>query len=1367
MATITCKMCGGRIEVEEGRSVAICEYCGNEQTLPTRREEHIVNLYERANMLRAKNNFDKAAEVYENILSEDNTDPEAHWGLVLCTYGIEYVKDPSTNDIIPTCHRAQFEAVMANEEYKAAIEYADVMQRGIYENEAKKIAEIQKNILAISEQEEPFDVFICYKETDDATGRRTTDSVDAEGIYHALTDRGYKVFYAAITLEDKVGQAYEPYIFAALNSAKIMLVLGSKPEYFEAPWVRNEWGRFLAIKKKDNTRKLYPCFKGMSAYDLPEEFKHIQAFDMGVMGAESTLIRGVERIIPKEKPMQASVERSTPFRNEPQFNMGGANTAPLLKRAEMYISDGEWDNANTYCEKVLDIDPENAEAYIYKLMIDIKVKSRANIGNANVYIDELGNYKKALRFGSEAVVNELKEYASSIKYRKATEEMKKETEASLIAASNMFAALGSYRDSAEKSQYCKRHISELADEGRYRLACEMKKKDTEQSLKEAIILFDKLMFYKDATEQKRQCEERLIDLPYAIAVNMMNSPDNTSANYKAAAIRFDALGAYKDSADKAAICRRKAEAAALEEQYIKAKANGASQALEKVALAINQFDKIIDYKDSAKLRQQCIEHKETLEAYIEAQRRMREEEELSKERERKRKKKKIVKTIVIAVLIYILVTIIIPLIFGWMLIKEDIPQDESQQVGEISDAEGNPGGEEPTEAEAVEKAIAIASAADLEKLRGSAEEFKLTADIDMRGIDFTPIDGFKGTLYGEGHSIKNLKITVDSDNVGMFSALEGTVSNLSLENAEISVAGRRNHVGILAGQSTGIVNGIKVSGVVNAENSSNVGGIIGAAIKRGDYTYENLESSALVRGDSVVGGIIGTVNYGDKITFNKLTNSGAVTAKGIYAGGIYGWSYISYMSLNELKNTGSVKGLTHVGGLFGMLDTSSQESTLTNSTVQCAVEAEAYVGGIAGQMYDITIVDCKTLGSTVNATKYVIDGSNKYAYVGGVVGCGDCVYISNFTNEININYTSDGAYVGGIMGYLVLGRSEAVFENLSNKADISGAEYVGGIVGYIDCGYNNLKAFKKCSNSGKILATSNHAGGFFGKLINGTVNISELRNTGDVSGKIWVGGIGGVMHCSSGSTLTDSSNSSSITGEAYVGSIAGWIDYVNVSYVTNSGSEVEATKYQLDGSDKYACLGGLFGYMGYGTNISHSSNDANINYTGEGMCVGGIAGYADIAANAAFAATIEKIEFSYLENKGNINGYSYVGGIFGNFRDSTYNKYSHGLVLKSLNNSGHITAVDKYVGGIAGHLYTENTYSAYDDRNETINASELINTGNIKGSSWVGGLLGYASSDSPDSVLIDCSSSGTVTATNASTDKRGNIAGEIIGITVK
>ena len=296
MSIFKCKMCGGTIEFNPGDTVGVCDSCGTKQTLPRLDDDRKANLYDRANHFRRNNDFDKAAGIYEQILNEDNTDAEAYWSLVLCHYGIEYVEDPQSRKRIPTVNRAQFTSIFDDDNYKSALHYADGYQKELYEDEAKAINEIQKGILAISQKEEPFDVFICYKETDE-NGNRTQDSVIANDIYHQLTQEGFKVFYAAITLEDKVGQEYEPYIFAALNSAKVMLVVGSKPEYFTAVWVKNEWSRFLKLIKTDRSKLLIPCYRNMDAYELPEEFAHLQAQDMSKIGFINDLVRGIRKVV--------------------------------------------------------------------------------------------------------------------------------------------------------------------------------------------------------------------------------------------------------------------------------------------------------------------------------------------------------------------------------------------------------------------------------------------------------------------------------------------------------------------------------------------------------------------------------------------------------------------------------------------------------------------------------------------------------------------------------------------------------------------------------------------------------------------------------------------------------------------------------------------------------------------------------------------------------------------------------------------------------------------------------------------------------------------------------------------------------------
>lgn len=298
MALFKCKSCGGNIQSNEGALSGVCDSCGTTSTLPKTDEDRIVNLFNRANHFRMHKEFDRALGTYESILSEDTTNAEAHWCIVLCRYGIIYEDDPRTYEKIPTCLRTQSKSILSDVDYLAAIEHApDEYSRDIYITEANKINEIQKGIIAISKTEKPYDVFISYKETTDG-GSRTKDSVRAQEIYDELTKEGYRVFFSRITLEEKIGQQWEPYIFNALNSAKVMLVIGTRKEHFESVWVKNEWSRYLALTKEGGqTRLLIPCYQDMDAYEIPDELAYLQAQDMSKIGFAQDLIRGAKKVL--------------------------------------------------------------------------------------------------------------------------------------------------------------------------------------------------------------------------------------------------------------------------------------------------------------------------------------------------------------------------------------------------------------------------------------------------------------------------------------------------------------------------------------------------------------------------------------------------------------------------------------------------------------------------------------------------------------------------------------------------------------------------------------------------------------------------------------------------------------------------------------------------------------------------------------------------------------------------------------------------------------------------------------------------------------------------------------------------------------
>ena len=223
----------------------------------------------------------------------------------------------------------------------------------------------------------------------------------AQDVYDALTEKGYRVFFARITLEDKLGQEYEPYIFAALSSAKVMLVFGTDYEYFNAVWVKNEWSRYLKLMAQDKTRHLIPCYKGIDAYDMPKEFAKLQAQDMGKVGAVQDLLRGIGKVlVPEKQPEPQTVVVQ-------QIDSTASNVQSLLGRAFMALEDGQFDKADEFCEQVLNLDFQNARAYLGKLMAERKVCHEDDLQNQTKPLDASTHYQKALRFADEALKEKL------------------------------------------------------------------------------------------------------------------------------------------------------------------------------------------------------------------------------------------------------------------------------------------------------------------------------------------------------------------------------------------------------------------------------------------------------------------------------------------------------------------------------------------------------------------------------------------------------------------------------------------------------------------------------------------------------------------------------------------------------------------------------------------------------------------------------------------------------------------------------------------------------------------------------------------------------------------------------------------------
>lgn len=298
MQTNTCKTCGGTLVRED--NYYVCQSCLNKWIIDVADDVHAV---QRANAWEAlrQNDFEKATELFENIILKDKKNHEAYWGRALASNGIVYVNDYNEDKKVPTCNNITEQSFLENSDVKQAINLAPKDIAETYRKIAEYIEKVRVEWLQKASKEPPYDIFICFKDSDREHGiNRTQDSVDVQDLYTALVDKGYKVFFSRITLRGKVAEQYEPYIYGALKTAKGMIVFGEKAEYFNAVWVKNEWMRYKARLEKGEKHKnsLIAVYKNMDVYDIPMALTGgRQAIDYGIPSNFEVLVKHIERVL--------------------------------------------------------------------------------------------------------------------------------------------------------------------------------------------------------------------------------------------------------------------------------------------------------------------------------------------------------------------------------------------------------------------------------------------------------------------------------------------------------------------------------------------------------------------------------------------------------------------------------------------------------------------------------------------------------------------------------------------------------------------------------------------------------------------------------------------------------------------------------------------------------------------------------------------------------------------------------------------------------------------------------------------------------------------------------------------------------------
>ena len=393
MGALKCKMCGSNLEIEDSITVCKCEKCGTSQTVPDIEDDKELKLFERAGRLRFNCDFDKAAGIYNTITDSYPEEAEGYWGLILCKYGIEYA-DNASGKKVPVCHRISYDSVMDDEDFELVMENSDSESRAIFREEAKIIEENRKKYIQIAESEQPYDIYISYRAKDD-NGDKTAVSEIAGHLYNKLTSAGYRVFLSEAALKGKKRSECEPYIYSALNSANVMLALGTSYDDYNDVWVKNDWNRYLEIAEKNKYKCLIPCYKDVDEYDIPKEFAGLKVCQLGNDDTFNNIMAEIANVVKPESVNQPAPE---PEKAEPAEEIEleeleiiePVDINKLLDEGLAAIADKNWKEANKLFFQVLDEEPDNSKAYWGQLLVQQECTNAREMAD-NLYLQVIGN----------------------------------------------------------------------------------------------------------------------------------------------------------------------------------------------------------------------------------------------------------------------------------------------------------------------------------------------------------------------------------------------------------------------------------------------------------------------------------------------------------------------------------------------------------------------------------------------------------------------------------------------------------------------------------------------------------------------------------------------------------------------------------------------------------------------------------------------------------------------------------------------------------------------------------------------------------------------------------------------------------------
>ncbi|MBR3879193.1 MAG: leucine-rich repeat protein, partial [Clostridia bacterium] len=391
-----CRTCGGVLE--RRGDYFVCQSCGHKYEVDITDNATLIDKEHAWSVFRSMD-FEKAIDLFESIVSKQPDNYEAHWGLALSMAEVFFTLDKDKNKMIPTMLSISESSFVENKNVQKAISLAPKAISEGYAEVAAYIEKVRVEWIEKASKQAPFDVFISFKASDGEDKHKTSDLDAARDIYDILRDQKYNVFFSPITLKGKAGEEFEPYIYNAIQTAKVMIVYGEKAEYYTSTWIKNEWSRYKKMIESGKKHKdsLFVVSKGVKPEDIsPSLVRGREILHADDMRFSEILKLQVKRVIDeveqskklskKEVEAKKREKKDTlPKNAADRRKIGGAGAETSIDEKEslslipFYISQGQWDAALALVNDVLSKNASCAEAMWNKMMLDRKYRSEAEL----------------------------------------------------------------------------------------------------------------------------------------------------------------------------------------------------------------------------------------------------------------------------------------------------------------------------------------------------------------------------------------------------------------------------------------------------------------------------------------------------------------------------------------------------------------------------------------------------------------------------------------------------------------------------------------------------------------------------------------------------------------------------------------------------------------------------------------------------------------------------------------------------------------------------------------------------------------------------------------------------------------------------